>query len=204
MYADADCPGGLPVDLQSSMWVNDAESNTLTFGTNTLLGFSFQDTGTNFNAFTCISSDDNVYVFGSDNSLSSPFGSTEYYYLCMRITKVTENSYYYYLLGEENTSTFPVVRAIKSSVSLDTSRSRPPCDICSDRNDGNTEASFLRRSTVPSVPSVTAVPLCLPCNTTQAECDLRAETTTTAEPTTTKPEQKTHHGHCWWRNHRHH
>ncbi|XP_063447389.1 uncharacterized protein LOC134726921 [Mytilus trossulus] len=185
------------------MWVNDAESNTLTFGRNTFSGFSFQDTGTNFNAFTCVSSDDNVYVFGSDNSLSSPSGSSEYYYLCMRITKVTENSYYYYLLGELNTDTFPHIRATKSSVRPSSSSSLPPCDICSDKNDGNTEASFLRRETVLSVPSVTADPLCLPCNKTQIECDITAETTTPAEPITTKPEQKTRHGHCWKKNHRH-
>ncbi|VDI03546.1 Hypothetical predicted protein [Mytilus galloprovincialis] len=203
MSADANCPGGLPADLQNSMWIDG--SNTLTFGTTTFSGFIFTDMGTIFDAFTCISNTDNVYVFGSDNSVSTPFSDPHYYYLCMRITKVTDNSYYYYLLGEESTGTTPVVRATKSSVTHSESRLLPTCDICSDNNDGNTEAFFLRRSTVPSVPSVTADPICLPCNTTQAECDLRAEATTPAEITTPAPKTTTrgHHGHCRKRHHGH-
>ncbi|VDI64780.1 Hypothetical predicted protein, partial [Mytilus galloprovincialis] len=108
---------GLPADLQSSMWVDDAESRTLTFGTKTLSGFTFQDTGTNFDAFTCVGNVDNVYVFGSDNSVSSPTGgAAEYYYLCMRITKVSANSYYYYLLAVTTMATSGSSPTVSNSV----------------------------------------------------------------------------------------
>ncbi|CAG2247666.1 unnamed protein product [Mytilus edulis] len=167
-YSDAVCTG-LPADLQGSSWVDDAASNTLTFGTKTLSGFSFTDTGVAFGSFTCVGNVDNVYVFGSDNSLTSaPGGPAEYYYLCMRITKVSANSYYYYLLADENGSTFPTVRAVKRTTSQAVASSLPPCTFCKDVNSG---ASSLRRSTVASVPPVTAAPPCLPCTKLQAECD---------------------------------
>lgn len=51
------------------------------------------------------------------------------------------------MFPEESTGTTPVVRATKSSVTHSESRLLPTCDICSDNNDGNTEAFFLRRST---------------------------------------------------------
>ncbi|XP_063442149.1 uncharacterized protein LOC134722458 [Mytilus trossulus] len=167
---DAACTG-LPADLQQSSWVDDIASNTLTFGTKTLTGFSFQDTGTTLNAFTCVGNVDNVYVFGSDSSVSSPDGSSQFYYLCMRITKVSENSYYYYLLADENASTFPRVRAVKRNFPQNVATGVEPCDFCNDVNSG---ASILRRSTVAVVPPVTADPPCLPCTTLQAVCDLAA------------------------------
>ncbi|XP_076109145.1 uncharacterized protein LOC143077996 [Mytilus galloprovincialis] len=89
----------------------------------------------------------------------------------MRITKVSANSYYYYLLADENSSTFPTVRAVKSTVSQSDASNLPPCNFCKDVNSG---ASLLRRSTVPSVPSVTAAPPCLPCEKLQTVCDLPA------------------------------
>ncbi|XP_052060220.1 uncharacterized protein LOC127700679 [Mytilus californianus] len=91
-----------------------------------------------------------------------------WYYLCMRITKVTDNSFYYYLLADINTNTIPNVRAISSTTNPTDARNLPTCTFCQDRT---SDASFLRRSTVTSVPPVTAVPVCLPCTKTQAECD---------------------------------
>ncbi|VDI78844.1 Hypothetical predicted protein [Mytilus galloprovincialis] len=101
---DAVCTG-LPVELQGSTWEDSVTKQTFTFGTKTLKGFSFTYTGTNFEDFTCTGNTDNVYVFGSDNSQSSPTGLAEYFYLCMRIIKVTDDLFYYYLLAVNGSGT---------------------------------------------------------------------------------------------------
>ncbi|XP_076078436.1 uncharacterized protein LOC143048575 isoform X1 [Mytilus galloprovincialis] len=164
---DAVCTG-LPVELQGSTWEDSVTKQTFTFGTKTLKGFSFSYIGTSFKDFTCTGNTDNVYVFGSDNSHSSPTGSAEYFYLCMRIIKVTHDLFYYYLLAGTNSGTIPNVRAISSTVTQTVASTLSTCHFFEDIT---SDESFLQRSDVNgSGTPVTADALCLPCTKTQAEC----------------------------------
>ncbi|XP_071137654.1 uncharacterized protein [Mytilus edulis] len=120
---DAVCTG-LPVELQGSTWEDSVTKQTFTFGTKTLKGFSFSYIGTSFKDFTCTDNTDNVYVFGSDNSHSSPTGSAEYFYLCMRIIKVTHDLFYYYLLAVNGSGT-PVTA---DALCLPCTKTQAECD----------------------------------------------------------------------------
>ncbi|CAG2192905.1 unnamed protein product [Mytilus edulis] len=120
---DAVCTG-VPMELQGSTWEDSVTMKTFTFGTKTLKGFTFTYSGTTFKDFTCTGNTDNVYVFGSDNSHSSPTGSAEYFYLCMRIIKVTDNLFYYYLLAVNGSGT-PVTA---DALCLPCTKTQAECD----------------------------------------------------------------------------
>ncbi|CAG2237905.1 unnamed protein product [Mytilus edulis] len=163
-----------PPELTANHWVSETNIGTLTFQINTAGEGDVTLNDPNnplVRDFTCVSSTDNVYVFRSEVvPMSLPDGSDGWFYLCMRINKVTVNSFSLQLLTD--VSSFPLLRSPSLASTTST------CEFC---QSGTSQVFILRRSgTSELIP--TPVPVCAPCTKTQAECDT-PPTTQAAVPT---------------------
>ncbi|XP_071126667.1 uncharacterized protein [Mytilus edulis] len=120
----------LPTELHNAVWnyqytdhSNNAQTTTLTFGITTLTrpsNIRLNALGTILNAWTCISnltlsSDVSVAVFKSDASYSDANGIRKWVYICMKLTKVADDFFYFYLLSDEDSSVYPKERVYQSS-----------------------------------------------------------------------------------------
>ncbi|CAC5379543.1 unnamed protein product [Mytilus coruscus] len=125
----------LPTELHNSVWnyqylnvANNAQvTTTLTFGRTTLTepsNIRLNAVGTTLDAWTCISnltlsSAVSVAVFKSDTSYSDFNGKSKWVYLCMKLTKVADDYFYFYLLSDEDHTVFPPERVYQSGGILD-------------------------------------------------------------------------------------
>ncbi|VDI16193.1 Hypothetical predicted protein [Mytilus galloprovincialis] len=127
--ADASC--SLPQDLRNKVWeysytsVSDSSKKVINLDIktttlqNSAINLEFQ--GTIINQWTCINSLDvsnttTVVVFRSDNSYSKvPLGDNYRLYLCMKLTRITADLYYFYLLSDKKTDIKPNERAFEST-----------------------------------------------------------------------------------------
>ncbi|XP_071126674.1 adhesion G protein-coupled receptor B3-like isoform X2 [Mytilus edulis] len=119
----------LPPELHNFVWdyqytdlSNNAQTTTLTFGRTTLTkpsNITLNALGTVLNAWTCIanlklSSAVSVAVFKSDESYVDFSGNTKWVYLCMKLTKVADDLFYFYLLSDEDGTVYPKERVYQS------------------------------------------------------------------------------------------
>ncbi|CAC5379533.1 unnamed protein product [Mytilus coruscus] len=111
--SDATC--SLPTDLKNAAWeynytkVSDSteQSTTLSIATTTLQNsaINLNVFGTTINDWTCINSlnisnTQTIVVFKSDTSFTSgPSSGNRRLYLCMKLTKVTKDLYFFYFLS---------------------------------------------------------------------------------------------------------
>ncbi|XP_052076568.1 mucin-5AC-like [Mytilus californianus] len=187
----------LPTELQNSVWnyqytdvaSNTQKTTTLTFGRTTLpepSNIILNAFGTTLDKWTCISnltmsSSVSVAVFKSDMSYSTFSGRRRWVYLCMKLTKVTDNLFYFYLLSDEDKSLFPTERIYHPAASSIPDNNDPVC------------STFCQYTTQPKIRTLKKsgssatlpgdVSLCEPCG---SACD-----EATAEMTSTETIQKT-------------
>ena len=187
----------LPASLQGSGWKYTYGANevTVSFGTNTMSGLSYTARGEVLNSYHCISNTANVYVFKSVNSYTNR-GEDGWLYLCMKITRVSDDLFYFSLLADIDTVIGDrVYNPPTDSIPQDTD---PKCDVCSyATTPPDNDIRILQRigtgETLPGSESP-----CLPCGTvcntdetsTSGEItSTSTESTTTAKTTTSSPGQ---------------
>ncbi|KAL3880361.1 hypothetical protein ACJMK2_032605 [Sinanodonta woodiana] len=99
--SDATCD--LPAVFRNSMW-RDSTKGDIVFTNNEMRGWTMRAQGHNVSTWKCWKSnlfDSQGYlIFKSEDSIS---GNVPYYaYMCMKLTKITDVSYYYYMVHGEN------------------------------------------------------------------------------------------------------
>ncbi|XP_076071600.1 uncharacterized protein LOC143042985 [Mytilus galloprovincialis] len=153
-------------------WTDVTQSATITFQSTPakMTGWTALITGEKFEGQTCIHNTGNVFVFEGDRTVFDPFLGTLTYYMCMKITKVTDDVLYYYLLADRN-GVADNERIYTANQAPDIS-STPTCDYCQfTQTIPDTDRRELRK--LGTSEKLTSDPsLCLPC---EATCD---ETTT--------------------------
>ena len=123
----------IPDILQSANWDYDFDSTTATlyFTSSGMTGLSFTARGEVLNTYTCIANTDDVYVFKSSQSYSHR-GDDRWIYLCMKMTRVSENLHYFYLLADLYNDVTPIDRVLSPPAGTVLSDNSPPCtDFCS-------------------------------------------------------------------------
>ncbi|XP_071125192.1 uncharacterized protein [Mytilus edulis] len=153
-------------------WDDVTQSATITFQSTPakMTGWTALITGEKFEGQTCIHNTGNVFVFEGDRTVFDPFLGTLTYYMCMKITKVSDDVLYYYLLADRN-NVADNERIYTANQAPDIS-STPTCDYCQfTQTIPDTDRRELRK--LGTSEKLTSDPsLCLPC---EATCD---ETTT--------------------------
>ncbi|XP_052077518.1 uncharacterized protein LOC127715500 isoform X2 [Mytilus californianus] len=92
-----DCACTLPTVLDGNIW--DSRQGAVVFSNSNLTvtsGWNVQLFSKTMSEFTCIESDSNHWLFQSVNS-EVAYGPSYYGFYCVRYTKITDFSYYYYL-----------------------------------------------------------------------------------------------------------
>ncbi|CAC5389706.1 unnamed protein product [Mytilus coruscus] len=161
-------------------WTDVTKGANITFQTapSKLTDWKVKITGEDFKGQTCIHNTGNVYVFEGDDTYFDPFTGNKKYYMCMKITKISDDVLYYYLLADK-TSVANNERIYTPNSAPDVSTT-PTCDYCQfTQTIPESDFRELRKlgtsETLPSTPF-----LCLPC---EAAC----EETTTSQQTTIVP-----------------
>lgn len=95
------CACTLPVSWDGQWW--DSESWDLTFShsTQTLTGWRLQVYSSVITDWTCVNQNSSNYLLFKANQYLSVFGVDYVAYRCVRYVQLTENSYYYYILADE-------------------------------------------------------------------------------------------------------
>ncbi|CAG2239344.1 unnamed protein product [Mytilus edulis] len=190
----------LPTELHNSVWnyqytdlSNNAQTTTLTFGRTTLAepsNIRLNALGTILNAWTCISnltlsSTVSVAVFKSDESYSDFNANTTWVYICMKLTKVADDLFYFYLLSDEDSSVYPKesisikqIRTLKKSGSSTTLPSDVSlCEPCDSSCEGaTTETTSLKTTQNTTLPSTSS----------EIDITLNITSTETTQKTTTQ------------------
>lgn len=157
----------LPAEIQNSNWLYQS-TTVVSFGTSNMQGIAVNGRGTNLDNFNCISNTGNVYVL---KSASFTFrGDTKYVYMCMKLTKVSNNLFYLYFLSDQY-NMGSIVTPIGERIYVpDTvpSDSDPTCTFCQYTTDPpDADVRILQReSTSETLPA--GITACLPC---EATCD---------------------------------
>ena len=123
----------IPDILQSANWDYDFDStkSTLHFTSSGMTGLQYIARGEVMNTYACIANTDDVYVFKSSQSYSHR-GDDRWIYLCMKMTKVSDKLYYFYLLANLYTGVTPNDRVFSPPAGTILSDNSPPCtDFCS-------------------------------------------------------------------------
>ncbi|VDI18531.1 Hypothetical predicted protein [Mytilus galloprovincialis] len=173
---DASC--FLPEDLTKAAWeynytdVADSseQSTTLNIATTTLQNsvINLNAFGTTMRDWTCINSlnisnTQTLVVFKSDNSFSDgPFAGSQWLYLCMKLTKVTNVLYYFHLLSDIETSVFPNERVFMSEAGNAPTDEAPMCSTFCQYTDSLKIRTLRRPGTNDVLPNDAA--LCEPCD----------------------------------------
>ncbi|XP_063416253.1 uncharacterized protein LOC134697896 [Mytilus trossulus] len=183
----------LPTELHNSVWnyqytdlSNNAQTTTLTFGRTTLpkpSNIELNALGTTLNAWTCISnltlsSAVSVAVFKSDKSYTDANRNTKWVYICMKLTKVADDFFYFYLLSDKDSNVYPEERVYQSGSISDNT-----VPVCS---------TFCQYTTQPRIRTLkkSGSSANLPLNTSLCEpCDSACEKATT-EMTPTETTQE--------------
>lgn len=176
--SDATC--SLPTDLKNAAWeynytkVSDSteQSTTLSIATTTLQNsaINLNAFGTTINDWTCINSlnisnTQTIVVFKSDTSFTSgPSSGNRRLYLCMKLTKVTKDLYFFYFLSDISNVVTPNERVFASEGGNAPADDAPMCStFC--KYAGSPKIRTLRRKgTSDEVPGDAA--LCEPCDNT--------------------------------------
>ncbi|VDI67840.1 Hypothetical predicted protein [Mytilus galloprovincialis] len=171
---DASC--ALPEDLKNTVWeynytdvASNLEQSTNLYIANTTLPDSvinLNDGGTIVNNWTCINSLDisdttNVVVFKSDASLTDAGGSRRLY-LCMKLTKVTPDFFYFHLLSDIASSIFPNERVFISEADNAPADNATICSTFCQYTNSPKIRTLRRQGSSVSLPS--NVSLCEPCD----------------------------------------
>lgn len=169
----------LPQYIQSSDWI-DQTSTQLSFGTSSMAGLNINARGSILNTYNCISNIGNVLVFKSDKSYTDR-GRTRWIYLCMKMTKISNNLFYFYLLADMDTSVIPNYRVYNPKADVIPLDSQETCKFCEfttapSKNDFH----LLRRMGTNESLGVSSPSLCLPC---ASSCVDNTTTGTTEKPT---------------------
>ncbi|CAG2244035.1 unnamed protein product [Mytilus edulis] len=177
--SDAKC--SLPDELQSSTWEynythvidNSEQSATISTGTNTMQTSVIYDVqGTKLSRWTCINSlnisnTQDVVVFKSDNSFTSgPSGPNRWLYLCMKITKVTDDLFYFHLLSDVFTGVTPKERVFAPDSSAP-SHNAPTCSTFCQYTSSPKIRTLRKQGTNDVLPNDSS--LCEPCD---SACDV--------------------------------
>ncbi|VDI49728.1 Hypothetical predicted protein [Mytilus galloprovincialis] len=191
---DATC--SLPQDLINTAWEynytnvkdNTEQSTTLNFATTTLQSsaINLDAKGTTIDDWTCINSlgisdTEAVVVFKSDNSFSDgPFAGSQWLYLCMKLTKVTTDLYYFYLLSDTFTGVSPDERVFASSEGNPPNNNDPVCSTFCQYTESPNIRTLQKPGTHDALPNDAS--LCKPCG---SSCKV-ATTEMTPKETTQK------------------
>lgn len=153
-------PCELPPEIQSSGWTYTRPSyspTTIQFGLQILTNFPINIYGQSYNAYTCmfsktLSSDERILLFKSDAPFNDLINgvTNNRIYLCMKMTKVSSNLFYFYLLNDLLPIAMPQERASTRpdpvSISDDTLESfcqydtdNPPDDVRTLQRSGTSE-----------------------------------------------------------------
>ncbi|VDI18529.1 Hypothetical predicted protein [Mytilus galloprovincialis] len=193
--SDAIC--SLPQDLINTAWEynytdvsdNTEQSTILNIVTTTLQNsaINLDAKGTKIDDWTCINSLDisdteSVVVFKSDNSFSDgPFGGSQWLYLCMKLTKVTTDLYYFYLLSDTFTGVSPDERVFVSKEGNPPNDNDPVCSTFCRYTDSPNIRTLQKPGTHDALPNDAS--LCEPCG---SSCKVAS-----TEMTSTETKQKT-------------
>ncbi|CAG2236294.1 CSMD [Mytilus edulis] len=177
--SDAAC--SLPDELKSSTWEynytqiidSSEQSATISIGTNTMQTSVIYDVqGTKLSRWTCINSlnisnTQDVVVFKSDNSFTSgPSGPNRWLYLCMKITKVTDDLFYFHLLSDVFTEVTPKERVFAPDSSAP-SHNAPTCSTFCQYTSSPKIRTLRKQGTNDVLPNDAS--LCEPCD---SACDV--------------------------------
>lgn len=189
----------LPEDLQNSSWVATGVHNegNIEFGLNTMTGYDLWILGEIYQLDECVWSapSDGIYVFRLGTTYYDPvLGVSKRAYVCMRLKKITDNLYSFYILADEiivHTTTERYLPLTSQEYSAITST----CELCQATSpETDDEYSLLTRAgSTDQVPSDYMFMNC-PCGTPSTDCPPAPTTTTvlttttsTTTPTTTTP-----------------
>lgn len=86
----------LPALLDGNWWDSRTATVAITQSTGAISGWSFTAYSVTRSAFTCVESDSSYWLFKADDRVQA-FGPYYFGYFCVRYTKITDYSYYYYL-----------------------------------------------------------------------------------------------------------
>lgn len=172
----AEC--NLPKNIQRSNWNDTRTDSMLYFGIRILTNWNLKVMGSPTTAFTCITNSSNVYVFRGDRSYYDVSTNTnKRVYLCLRMTEVTENLFYFYILADMIATNIinPSQRLYMPPNEPDSDD--PVCNYCQFNDPPkDSEYHLLRKEN--TVEEVNANPkLCLPCNATCQSNDGTTEPT---------------------------
>ncbi|CAC5422512.1 unnamed protein product [Mytilus coruscus] len=179
--SDASC--ALPADMKNTVWEynytdvsgNSEHSTNLNIATTTLQNsvINLNAFGTTIRDWTCINSLDvsdttTVVVFKSDTSFTSgPSSGNRRLYLCMKLTKVTTDLYYFHLLSDIETSIFPYERVFISEENNAPRDDAPMCSTFCQYTDSPNIRTLRRQGTNDVLPNDAS--LCEPC---ESACDM--------------------------------
>ncbi|CAC5379531.1 unnamed protein product [Mytilus coruscus] len=184
--SDATC--SLPTDLKNAAWeynythVSDSsdQSTTLNIATTTLQNsvINLNAFGTTIRDWTCINSlnisnTQTIVVFKSDTSFTSgPNIGSRRLYLCMKLTKVTNDLYYFYLLSDIFHFVTPKERVYSSGEGNTPTDDASMCSTFCQYTGSPKIRTLRRQGTSDELPDDAA--LCEPCNSTCEvdRCDL--------------------------------
>ncbi|VDI66532.1 CUB and sushi domain-containing protein [Mytilus galloprovincialis] len=177
--SDAAC--SLPDELKSSTWEynytkiidSSEQSATISIGTNTMQTSVIYDVqGTKLDRWTCINSlnisnTQDVVVFKSDTSFTSgPSSPSRWLYLCMKITKVTDDLFYFHLLSDVFNGVTPKERVFAPDSSAP-SHNAPTCSTFCQYTSSPKIRTLRKQGTNDVLPNDAS--LCEPCD---SACDV--------------------------------
>ncbi|CAC5422509.1 unnamed protein product [Mytilus coruscus] len=190
--SDASCE--LPEDLTNTLWeynytdvANNLEQSTILNIANTTLPNSvinLNALGTTVRNWTCISSLDisditAVAIFKGDDSFTSiSDGPLRWLYLCMKLTKVTTDLYYFHLLSDIATALFPNERVFMSEADNAPADNASICNTFCQYTEPLKIRTLRRQGSSATLPS--NVSLCEPCD---SACEEVTTTMTSLETT---------------------
>lgn len=98
-----------------SNWTYSYKGTTATFEFTEFgfLGLEFNARGHSLSTFNYYAEEENVFVFKTGNPYSD-MESVKYAYLCMHLTRVSDNLLYFYILGDPNSDVTPIERLFSS------------------------------------------------------------------------------------------
>ncbi|XP_063413219.1 mucin-2-like isoform X2 [Mytilus trossulus] len=161
-------------------WTDTTKGVNITFQSTTakLTGWTAKVTGETFDGQTCIHNTGDVFVFEGDDTYHIPFSDKLKYFMCMKITKISDDVLYYYLLADKN-SDANNERIYTPNPAPDDSTT-PTCNYCQFTSP-IPDIDFRELRKLGTIETITSTPvLCLP-------CESKCEETTSSSPTTIVP-----------------
>lgn len=95
------CVCTLPVAWDGQWWDSGSWDLTFSHSTQTLTGWRLQVFSSVITDWTCVNQNSSSYLLFRANQYVNVFGTDYVAYRCVRYVQITENSYYYYILADE-------------------------------------------------------------------------------------------------------